>query len=230
MSDNNRGEKPVVYTVIPKYLVFGNLTIGTYVENHGYAANTPWQYSYGMGGRVDYEGLKESLNTLAIRSDELWVFAEREGFVPSLEVETHFGLGITDGCCREISLFEEEHGRTLAGGESLRYFHFDAEELEIDPVHPPFRPEVPDNRAPSRPQTCEEGGLSNGGAELTQVPDSSDVLFWCPNCDWVGPAEDVEWGRWTPPGQDAFYESPDKSDCPECGELVEAHSGGIEDG
>lgn len=134
-------EKPVVYTVIPKYLVYGNLTIGAYVENQGYAVTTPWQYAYGMAGNVDYEGLKESLNTLAVRADQLWVFAEEAGFIPDLEETTHFGLGITDGCAREIRLFEQEQGSRDPQGHKLRYFHFDAEEMDITPRHPPFDPE-----------------------------------------------------------------------------------------
>lgn len=137
--------KPTVYTVIPKYLVYANLTIGAYVENHGYAVNTPWQFTYGMAGQVDYEGLKESLNTHAIRADQLWVFAEREGFIPSLEDDVHFGLGITDGCLREINLFEEANGRKDGApfGHLVRYFHFDAESMDIDPVDPPFAPPEP---------------------------------------------------------------------------------------
>lgn len=137
--------KPVVYTVIPKYLVYGNLTIGAYVENHGYAVNTPWQYSYGMAGKVDYDGLKESLNALAIRADQLWVFAEREGFIPSLEEDVHFGLGMTDGCLREVNLFESENGMGSTGSMDrlIRYFHFDAESMEIEPVDPPFSPPEP---------------------------------------------------------------------------------------
>lgn len=116
--------KPIVYTAIPKFLVYGNQVIGSYVENRGFAVTTPWQYSYGMGGNVDYEALKESLNTLAIRSDEVWVFSENEGVLPH-EHTTRNGLGITDGVDREISLAEEHD-------VPVRYFRFDAEEMTIE--------------------------------------------------------------------------------------------------
>lgn len=156
---DSRAGKPVVYTVIPKHLVYANLTIGAYVENQGYAVTTPWQYTYGMAGQVDYEELKTSLNTHAVRADQLWVFAEHEGFVPSLEDDVHFGLGLTDGCVREIELFEDANGQRgdPPFADQVRYFHFDAEDMEIEPVHPPFAPPRPEHIEP------ETGPSSTGG-------------------------------------------------------------------
>lgn len=126
-TETPRADKPIVYTAIPKFLVYADPIIGAYVENEGYAVTTPWQYDYGMGGRVDYEDLKESLNTLAVKSDEVWVFAAEAGTFPRHEYETRHGLGLTDGVVREIELAEEH-------GTPVRYFIVDVEELTIRAV------------------------------------------------------------------------------------------------
>lgn len=119
-------QRDIVYTAIPKFLVYANLTIGAYVENHGYAANTPWQYSYGMGDKVDYEDLKESLHELLFASDEVWVFAEQEGTFPRHEDEVFGDLAVTDGVNREIRL-------AVKNDIPVKFYYFDAESRDIVP-------------------------------------------------------------------------------------------------
>lgn len=128
--------KPVVYTAIPKWFVYANPIVGAYVENHGFAATTPWQYDYGMGERVNYDDLIESLDTLAVKADEVWVFGPRSGLFP-YEDESRLGLGLTDGVVREIELAEEH-------GTPVRYIEFEPEEHEFEPIYPAFPPEPGD--------------------------------------------------------------------------------------
>lgn len=101
--------KDEVYTAIPKFLTYANLTIGSYVENRGYAANTPWQYTYAMGDRVDYDGLKESLHALLTSSDAVWVFGAYADTFPRHEAAVYGDIAVTDGVEREIHLaFEHD--------------------------------------------------------------------------------------------------------------------------
>lgn len=126
--------KPIVYTAIPKFLVFANPIIGAYVENRGFAATTPWQYDYGMGARVDYDDLIESLNTMAVKSDEVWVFGLEAGVFSESIIAHRHGIGLTDGVLREVGLAEN-------AGTPVRYFQFDLEEHTIVPVHPDHPPD-----------------------------------------------------------------------------------------
>lgn len=117
-------DKAVVYTAIPKFLVYADPIIGAFVENEGYAVSTPWQYDYGMGDRVPYESLKESLNSLAVNADEVWVFGAPEGTFPNHEDAVEHGIGLTDGCIREVELARQH-------GVPVRYYEVQPESLDI---------------------------------------------------------------------------------------------------
>lgn len=116
--------RPVVYTAIPKYLVYYNLEIGSFVERQGFAANTPWQYAPYMADKVDYGNLKSSLYSLLDASDEMWIFGEKEGFCPRLEEGTISGVGLTDGVVEEI-------GFCLENNIKMKVFRIDAETGDI---------------------------------------------------------------------------------------------------
>lgn len=126
--------KPIVYTAIPKFLVYANPIIGAYVENQGFAATTPWQYDYGMGDRVDYDDLIESLNTMAVKADEVWVFGAPDEFFHNVIETAIYGIGLTDGVLREANLAER-------AGTPVRYFEFGVEDHSIEPAHPDREPE-----------------------------------------------------------------------------------------
>lgn len=100
--------KKVVYTAIPKFLVYYNLEIGAYVENQGFTANTPWQYTYAMGDKVHYDNLKKSLGQLVKASDQMWVFSEASGTFPKHEELQISGLGLTDGIVDELEICYRE--------------------------------------------------------------------------------------------------------------------------
>lgn len=128
--------KPVVYTAIPKYLVYADPIIGAYVEHHGYAVTTPWQYDYGMGDRVNYDDLIDSLNELAISADEVWAFGAETGLLP--ETDSINGIGLTNGVIRELNLAKKH-------GTPTRLFEFTPEEQTIQPVTPAHDPDPSTN-------------------------------------------------------------------------------------
>lgn len=120
--------RSVVYTAIPKFLVYYNLRIGAFVENQGYAANTPWQYTYAMGDKVPYRNLKTSLQSLVKASDEMWIFGEREGTFPRHEDYIMEGIGLTDGIIDEI-------GICIENNIPIQLLFVDAEEGVIERRH-----------------------------------------------------------------------------------------------
>ena len=119
------GDRPVVYTAMPKYFSVMDPYIGSFVYNHGGVPLTPYQYPMWLMDKVDRDVIRDSNERIIETVDEVWVFSAMDLFGDS-ETVRH-GLDIADGIEREIQQ-AKKHGKPV-------YFHaVDVDSQEIDRV------------------------------------------------------------------------------------------------
>lgn len=118
------------------------------------------------------------------------------------------------GCYEHVDtarMFSDHDG----AGLYIRRSDFVEKFRPLGPFHPDA--DVDDDTGDATDEIMTDGGITQPDSEAGEV-----IAFYrCIGCGWFGAGTDVEWGAWTPPGQDMLRAEPDKCDCPECSSGVE---------